>query len=81
MFIGSRSNYRRDEEIEFGLSLCAGAGRTLLELPTNNLTAGDPADFILIQSPNLPQAVLEHPERLMVFKSGKLIAENGQALW
>lgn len=81
MFIGYRSNYRRDEEIEFGLSLCAGAGRTLLELPTNNLTAGDPADFILIQSPNLPQAVLEHPERLMVFKSGKLIAENGQALW
>ena len=81
MFIGYRSNYRRDEEIEFGLSLCSQAGRTLLELPENNLKVGDPADFLLIQSPNLPQAILEHPDRLMVFKSGKLIAENGKTLW
>ena len=81
MFIGYRSNYRRDEEIEFGLSLCSQAGRTLLELPENNLKIGDPADFLLIQSPNLPQAILEHPERPMVFKSGTLIAENRQTLW
>ena len=81
MFIGYRSNFRRDNEIELALSLCTSKAARLIGHESPEVAVGKPANFLLVSAENIPHAVMSHPVRDKVFKNGRLIAQNGISLW
>lgn len=77
MHLAYRSTFRRDDDIELALQAATTGGATALGLPAYGLTAGAPADMVVVRADQPAEAVVTRPVRDLVFKSGRLVARGG----
>ncbi|MFF2627828.1 amidohydrolase [Kitasatospora griseola] len=75
--LGWTTDARTDQELTDCLELAAHGGADLLGLPRADLTPGAPADFLLVDGECPPQVVVDLPERELVVKAGRVVAEHG----
>ncbi|MFJ5922433.1 amidohydrolase [Kitasatospora sp. NPDC092948] len=75
--LGWTTDARTDRELTDCLELAAHGGADLLGLPRADLTAGSPADFLLVDGECPPQVLVDLPERELVVKAGRVVAEHG----
>lgn len=70
MHLAYRSTFRRDEDIELALEAATYGGAHALGLTGYGLTPGNPADLVAVPATTPAQAVVTHPPRTLVMKSG-----------
>jgi cytosine/adenosine deaminase-related metal-dependent hydrolase len=77
MLIGLRNKFRRDEEIELALDVCTYGGAKMMAVENYGLSVGCAADFVLLPGETVVEAVVSRPTDRMVFKRGRLVAQDG----
>jgi cytosine/creatinine deaminase len=77
MLVGWRSNFRRDEEIMVALDTTTYAGAKILGLEKYGLAPGCKADFFTLPGESVPEAIMTRPERSLVVKAGRVVAQEG----
>jgi cytosine/adenosine deaminase-related metal-dependent hydrolase len=77
MHLALRNNHRRDEEIEYALWCCTFGGALALNLSNYGISVGSKADLVLVDAETVAHAVVSHPVRKLVMKSGKVVARDG----
>ena len=75
--IGYRSGFYTDDELAAAFDVVTAAGAKALRLEGYGLQLGSKADFLTLPAEHIPQAVVSVPKGRKVFKSGKLVAEDG----
>jgi len=68
-----RAGARRDEDLATALEVATAGGAAVLGLPAYGLTPGCPADLSLVPATTLGEAVVTHPPRTLVLKSGRIL--------
>ena len=68
-----RAGARRDEDLATALEVATSGGAAVLGLPAYGLTPGCPADLSLVPATTLGEAVVTHPPRTLVLKSGRIL--------
>ncbi len=76
--IGYRSGYFTDAELSSAFDVVTVGGAKALRLEAYEIEVGAPATFVALQAEHVPEAVVAVPKKRLVFKNGRLIAENGQ---
>ncbi|WP_030155467.1 amidohydrolase [Glycomyces sp. NRRL B-16210] len=71
------AGFSRDADIELALEAATFGGARLLKLDGYGLAVGDAADLVAVAGRNPSEAVLEHPERRLVVKNGRIVAREG----
>ena len=79
--IGYRSGFYTDDELSAAFDLVTSAAAKALRLEGYGLEVGAKADFVTLEAAHIPEAVVSVPRNRKVFKSGRLVAENGRTLW
>jgi cytosine deaminase len=79
MHVAYRSTFRRDEDIELALEAATYGGARLLGLEAYGLTPGATADLVVLAAGGPAEAVVVHPVRDLVIKSGRVVARAGDA--
>lgn len=74
-----RSGFRRDEEIEAALHAATFGGACVLGVDRYGLEPGCAADLVLVRADSLAEAVVAHPPRSLVVKSGVVVYDGPQA--
>lgn len=77
MHLAYRSTFRRDEEIEMALEAATYGGARALGLQAYGLEPGARADIVVIDASTPAEAVVTHPVRDLVIKSGSIVARQG----
>jgi cytosine/creatinine deaminase len=78
--IAYRQGFLADEDLALALSLVTEAPASVLGLDDYTLKEGAWADLVAVPVASVPEAVVEHPPRLLVMKRGRIIARNGKLL-
>ncbi|MEU5977016.1 amidohydrolase [Streptomyces sp. NPDC047315] len=73
-----RTDARTDAELTACYEVVAQGGAALLGLPASRLAVGDPADFVLVAAPSLPEAVVDRPVPSAVVRGGRVVARDGR---
>jgi len=79
-FLGYRSGFRKDEEVEFLLSLVTHGGAKVMGDKAYGLTPGCRADLVVLPGDTPTDAVINLPPRTYVFKAGQMVAAAGACL-
>lgn len=79
-FLGYRCGFRKDEEVEFLLSIATHGGATVMRAADYGLAVGCRADLVVVPGDTPTQAVMDLPPRTYVFKAGRLVATGGRCL-
>lgn len=79
-FLGYRCGFRKDEEVEFLLSIATQGGATVMNAANYGLTVGCRADLVVVPGDTPTQAVMDLPPRTYVFNAGRLVAAGGACL-
>ncbi len=79
-FLGYRSGFRRDEEVEFLLQIATHGGANVMGSTDYGLAVGCSADLLLVPGDTPTAAVIDLPRQRDVFKRGKLVARGGEVL-
>jgi cytosine/adenosine deaminase-related metal-dependent hydrolase len=72
-----RSGFRRDDDIVSALNAATYGGAAALGLTPYGLTAGAPADLVVIPAGTPAEAVVTRPTRELVIKRGRVVARSG----
>jgi cytosine deaminase len=80
MLIGYRSGFYTDEELEVAFDVVTAAGAKALRHEDYGLKVGAKADFVALKAEHIPEAVVGLPRERQVYKTGRLVAENGTLL-
>lgn len=80
-FLGLRNNLRRDDELAMALDVCTSGGARALGLADYGLAQGCAADLVLVAAESVAEAVAQHPGRRTVIRRGRVVADNGKALF
>lgn len=80
MMIGYRSGFNTDEDLTLAFDIVTSGGAKALRLDDHGLRVGAKADFVAIDAPHVPQAVVDLPKRRDVYKNGRLVARDGVIL-
>jgi cytosine/adenosine deaminase-related metal-dependent hydrolase len=80
MHVAYRSTFRRDADIELALEAATYGGARALGLPAYGLTAGAPADLVVVDARTPAEAVVTRPARDLVLKAGRAVARAGAVL-
>jgi cytosine deaminase len=80
MLLAYRFDLSTDEELAAAFAAATTCGARALGRQPTALTAGTPADFLLLPAQTLGEAIVARPLQRQVFKAGRLIAENGRLL-
>jgi cytosine deaminase len=78
MHLAYRNTFRRDEDIELALHAATYGGAAVLRLPRYGLTAGAPANLVVVTADTPAEAVVAHPVRDLVLHQGRVVARNGE---
>jgi cytosine deaminase len=78
MMIGYRSGFNTDEDLMLAFDIATAVGAKALRLEDHGLRVGAKADFVAIDAPHVPQAVVDLPRRRAVYKNGRLVARDGE---
>jgi cytosine/adenosine deaminase-related metal-dependent hydrolase len=73
MMIGYRSGFNTDEDLMLAFDIVTAGGAKALRLEDHGLRVGAKADFVAIDAPHVPQAVVDLPRRRAVYKNGRLL--------
>ena len=68
-----RAGARRDEDLAAALEVATSGGAAVLGLPDYGLDPGCAADLVLVPATTLGEAVVTHPPRTLVLKSGRIL--------
>jgi cytosine/creatinine deaminase len=68
-----RAGARRDEDLATALEVATSGGAAVLGLPDYGLDPGCTADLVLVPATTLGEAVVTHPPRTLVLKSGRIL--------
>lgn len=79
-FLGYRCGFRKDEEVEFLLSIATHGGAKVMSDTDYGLAVGCRADLVVVPGDTPTQAVIELPPRTYVFKAGRLVTASGNCL-
>lgn len=79
-FLGYRSGFRKDEEVEFLLSIATHGGAKVMGDTAYGLAVGCRADLVVVPGDTPTEAVINLPPRTYVFKAGQLVAAAGKCL-
>jgi cytosine/creatinine deaminase len=77
MFLAYKCYFRRDEDLEFALSIATTLGRDVFGFPKVDFRAGDQADLVALPGEALGEIVVSPPKRTLVMKAGRIVARNG----
>lgn len=79
-FLGYRCGFRKDEEVEFLLSIATHGGAKVMGDNAYGLAVGCRADLVVVPGDTPTEAVINLPPRTYVFKAGQLVAAAGKCL-
>jgi len=77
MMIGYRSGFFTDEELGAAFDVVTEAGAKALGLSDYGLRVGASADFVVLRTEHIPEAVVALPKPRSVYKAGKCVVKNG----
>jgi cytosine deaminase len=77
MLVGYRSGFFTDADLEVAFDLATGAAARALGIDDYGLKPGARADFAVVAAEHVAAAVVGRPVRQAVYKSGRLVAQNG----
>jgi cytosine deaminase len=77
MMIGYRANFRHDEELALAFDMVTKTAADVLGIEGCGLAAGGPADFVVVETGSLAEAVATWPRRKLVVKAGRIVARDG----
>ena len=80
MWLGYRSNFRRDEELAIALSMATTGAAKALGLENYGLDIGCDADIVVVKGETVAEAIMDRAARRLVLKRGKVTAANGHCL-
>jgi cytosine deaminase len=75
--IGYRANFRHDHELRFAFDMVTAAAAGVLGIPDYGIAVDAAADFVVIESGSVAEAVATRPRRKLVIKGGKIVAKDG----
>lgn len=78
MLIGLRNNFRRDEDVEIALDVCAYGGAKMMGIEGYGLAVGCAADLLLVPGETVTEAVVTRPADRTVIKRGAVVVRNGE---
>ena len=81
MLVGLRNNLRRDDELALALDTCSTSGAKAVGLQDYGLMPGCFADLVLVPAETVAEAVAQRPGGRMVLRRGRLVAQDGKALF
>jgi cytosine/adenosine deaminase-related metal-dependent hydrolase len=76
--VSLRQHFRRDSEIKVAMDAATHQAAEILGFEDYGLAPGRNADLLTVPGDSVTEVVVTARERRMVFKSGKLVAENGR---
>lgn len=76
--IAYRSGFYTDDMLAAAFDVVTEAGAKALGIKDYGIRPGARADFVVLDSPHIPQAVVEVPKPRDVYKGGRLVASNGK---
>ncbi|RFS84569.1 cytosine deaminase [Actinomadura spongiicola] len=77
MFLAYKRYWRRDDDLEFALTLGTTLGRQVVNAQPCDLKVGDVADLVVLPGEALGELVVAPPQRTLVMKRGKIVARSG----
>jgi cytosine deaminase len=77
MMIGYRANFRHDEELALAFDMVTAAAARVLGIMPYGIALDGPADFVVVESGSLAEAVATRPRRKLVIKAGRTVARDG----
>ncbi|WUH98392.1 amidohydrolase [Spirillospora sp. NBC_00431] len=77
MFMAYKRYWRRDEDLEFAVTMGTTLGREVFGAPPNDLKPGDVADLVVLPGEAIGEIVVAPPRRTLVMKRGKIVARSG----
>lgn len=77
-FLAYKSYFRRDEDLEFALSMTSALAREAFGIEKCDLAAGDPADLVVLPGQALAELVVLPPRRSLVMKHGRIVTRDGE---
>ncbi|MFG2002794.1 amidohydrolase family protein [Spirillospora sp. NPDC048911] len=80
MHLAYRNTFRRDDDIELALEAATHGGARLLGLDAYGIVPGAPADLVVVRAETPAAAVVTHPARDLVLKSGRVVARDGELI-
>lgn len=78
MHVAYRSVFRRDEDIELALRAATEGSARAVGLSRHGLSAGSPADLVVVRASGAAEAVVTHPVRELVVSGGRVVARAGR---
>ncbi|MBB5959827.1 cytosine deaminase [Saccharothrix tamanrassetensis] len=78
MFMAYKCYWRRDEDLEFAVTMATRLGRDALGFERCDLDVGDPADLVVLPGDAIGEIVVAPPQRTLVMKRGKIVARAGK---
>jgi cytosine deaminase len=78
MMIGYRSGFNTDEDLHLAFDIVTSGGAKALRLDDHGLRVGAKADFVTLDAPHVPQAVVSVPRPRSVWKNGRQVVRAGE---
>ena len=78
MMIGYRSGFNTDADLALAFDIVTEGGARALRLDDYGLSVGAKADFVTLDAPHIPQAVVDLPKARSVWKNGRHVVKAGQ---
>lgn len=77
MMIGYRSGFNTDADLSLAFDIVTAGGAKALRLDDHGLRVGAKADFVTLDAPHVPQAVVSVPKARSVWKNGRQVVRAG----
>jgi cytosine deaminase len=80
MMIGYRSGFNTDEDLALAFDIVTQGGAKALRVVDYGLRVGATADFVTLDAPHVPQAVVDVPKARSVYKNGRQVVKAGKLI-
>ena len=74
------SRFRHDEELVTAARIASSDAARFVGRDVHDLVVGAPADVVLVDAENVPDAVVRAPRRALVVAGGRVVARDGDVL-
>jgi len=74
------SGFRYDEDLVTAARVASSDAARFVGRPVHDLVPGAPADVVLLDAENVPDAVVRAPRRALVVAGGRVVARDGEVL-
>ncbi len=74
------SRFRHDDELVTAARVATSDAARFVGRDVHDLVVGAPADVVLVDAENVPDAVVRAPRRTLVVAGGRVVARDGDVL-